>query len=58
MNWGTFIFDLTNKIVSLFDTLKDFLFTEFSVFGNTFSMWALVGGVGIIALIIYGLVRG
>ncbi len=53
-----FVLDLWDKISSLCSTLYDFLFYQFSVAGLTVSVWQLLGGAGLIALIVWSIVRG
>ena len=53
-----FVFDLWEKISGLFSTLSDFLLYEFSVAGIDISVWQLLGGAGLIALIVWSIIRG
>lgn len=48
-----FLWETGLRLINLGNTLKDFLFTQFNVAGYTVSMWALLGGVGIVAIIIF-----
>lgn len=53
-----FVFDLWEKFSGLCTTLYDFLFYEFSVAGTNISVWQLLGGAGLIALIVWAIIRG
>lgn len=45
------------KLMDLKDVLFDFLFTEFDVLGLTLSVWQVVGGVGVVAMLIIVFVK-
>lgn len=53
-----FVFMLWEKLSSLCTTLYEFLFYDFTVFRYTVSVWQLLGGAGLIALIVIAIVRG
>lgn len=53
-----FVFMLWDKLSSLCTTLYEFLFYDFKVFQYTVSVWQLLGGAGLIALIVIAIVRG
>jgi hypothetical protein len=51
------IYDIFNKIVELFNVLRDFLFEEITLAGINFSVWQLLGGVGLVAILVLVLAK-
>lgn len=54
----SFVLDLWTKLSGLASVLYDFLFYEIGMGSFTFSIWQLLGGVGIISIIVVSLIRG
>lgn len=52
------IFDIPEKLVNLTNTLKNFMFAEVNLGTFSVSVWAIVGGVGLVALLIFSIIRG
>lgn len=52
------ILDLPEKIIGLSDKLISFLTYQIEILGRAFSMWSLLGGIGLTILIIYSIARG
>lgn len=57
MNIGTFLFELFNKMGSAGTVLYNFIMQEITLGDYTVSLWGLVGGVGLVAILILGLVK-
>lgn len=57
MNVFNFVIDLWGKLCNLVDFLYNFLFTELNLGFTTISVWALLGGAGLLALIIYSIAK-
>lgn len=57
MNPLTFLFDFFNQIINLAITLYGFLFYEFNIAGINITMWSLLGGVGVVVLLVYSLLK-
>lgn len=51
------IVDLPLKLKELAEVLKAFIFDGVQIGGTTYSIWLLLAGVGIVALIIFSIVR-
>lgn len=45
------------KLMSLYETLKNFLFEEISILGQTFSVWELLGGGALITILTIAIVK-
>lgn len=52
------LWELPIKLIALLSVMWNFLFTEISIGTLDVSVWGLVGGAGLVALIIVSLVRG
>ena len=57
MNIGTFLFELFYKMGSAGTVLYNFIMQEITLGDYTVSLWGLVGGVGLVAILILGLVK-
>lgn len=67
VNWIDFIFDVFDKLTSLIAVLWDFLTEAYTINlpqwlndliglpDISFSVWAALGGVGIVAIILWGI---
>lgn len=51
------ILDLPEKLKTLSDTLFNFLFSSITIDGNEYSFWLLLGGVGLVAIILYSIIK-
>lgn len=51
------ILDLPEKLKKLSDTLFTFLFSSITIDGNEYSFWLLLGGVGVVAIILYSIIK-
>ncbi len=56
MNFG-FILDIVDKLSSMVLTLSNWIGNAFSVLGKSYSILGLLGGVGLVALIVYSVVK-
>lgn len=45
------------KLMSLYEALKNFLFEEISILGQTFSVWELLGGGALITILTIAIVK-
>lgn len=45
------------KLMSLYEALKNFLFEEISILGQTFSIWELLGGGALITILTIAIVK-
>lgn len=52
------LWELPTKLISMLNIIWTFLFTTISIAGYDVSIWGLVGGVGLVGLIIWGIIRG
>lgn len=57
MNPLTFIFNFFNQITNLAKTLYNFLFYQFEIADISITMWSLLGGVGVVVLLVYSLIK-
>lgn len=53
-----FVLQVWEKFVDLVETLYNFLFYQIQILGNSVSVWQLLGGAGLIALIVWAIIRG
>lgn len=52
MNIVNFIWETAEQLLSMAQTLFDFLMQEVTILGYQVSMWGLLGGVGLITIFI------
>lgn len=52
MNIVNFIWETAEQLLSMAQTLFDFLMQEITILGYQVSMWGLIGGVGLITIFI------
>lgn len=52
MNIVNFIWETAEQLLSMAQTLFDFLMQEITILGYQVSMWGLLGGVGLITIFI------
>lgn len=52
MNIINFIWETAEQLLSMAQTLFDFLMQEVTILGYQVSMWGLLGGVGLITIFI------
>lgn len=52
-----FVLDIVEKLANMVQTLFNWFGQAFSVLGNEYSILGLLGGVGLVALIIYSVVK-
>lgn len=57
MNIIDIIFDLPQQLINLSAVLKDFLFSTVSIGGTEVSFWLILAGVGVVALILFSLIK-
>lgn len=51
------ILDLPEKLKNLSDTLFTFLFSSITIGENEYSFWLLLGGIGVVAIILYSIIK-
>lgn len=51
------IWDIPFKLVAFARTARDFMFRELTIGNITISVWGIVGGVGVLALILYSIIK-
>lgn len=51
------IWDIPFKLVEFARTVRDFMFREITIGNLTLSVWGVVGGVGVLALILYSIIK-
>lgn len=61
MDWENvtdLIFDLPEKLAGLGNALYNLITTGITIGDTTYSIWLLFGGVGLVALLIFIIIRG
>ena len=56
-NAFAFIFEFFEKILALCENLKNFLFEEVNIFGETISVWGLLSGGIVVTILVAVLIK-
>lgn len=51
------VFDLPQQLINLTAILKDFLFSTVTINGIEYSFWLIIAGVGVVALILFSIIK-
>ena len=57
MDLTDILFDIPEKLRGFANTLFDWIFTEITIGDLTLSVWQVIGGVGIVALILFSIIK-